>query len=105
MFDFLQEHAIKPSPSLEARPEPVTRQEFDFNELSFLSALQFHLSNGNEMEANRLISWRKKILQLSAIVGWDIAMVVAKNTQHRLTVETSDILSTNLDYLRGKYNL
>jgi len=42
---------------------------------------------------------------LTAIVGWDIAMVVAKNTRERLTVETKDILATNLDYLRRRYNL
>jgi hypothetical protein len=53
----------------------------------------------------KLINWRKKIIQLSTIVGWDIALIIAKNTQDKLTVETKDILSTNINYLKKFYSL
>jgi hypothetical protein len=70
-----------------------------------LSTLQFHLSNNQHEEAQKLISWRKKILQLASIVGWDIAMLVARNTKDKLTVDSRDILSTNVDYLKRMYSL
>ena len=51
------------------------------------------------------MSWRKKIIQLSMLAGWDVAREVAKNTQQKLEVDTKDILSSNIEYLKRMYSL
>ena len=79
--------------------------DYDFNEISFLNALQLHLINNETEKVNKLIEWRKKILQISVLAGWDVARTVAKNTQHKLEIETQDILISNLDYLKNAYSL
>ena len=39
------------------------------------------------------------------LAGWDVARSVAKSTQHKLEVETEDILINNIDFLKQKYSI
>jgi hypothetical protein len=100
---FLKAHEVQKPVEVASIPKPIN--DFDFNELAFLNAVQYHLSMNEHEEVKKLVNWRKKTLQLATIVGWDIALAVAKNTREKLTVETKDILSTNIAYLKKMYSL
>lgn len=67
--------------------------------------MQFHLENNEHEKAGKLVAWRKKIIQLSMMAGWDVARSVASSTQHKLEVETHDILISNIEFLKKSYSL
>ena len=67
----------------------------DQQEFSILSTVEFLLSEGKTDEALRVIRWRKKILKVGALNGWDAAREVARRTIYKLDVTVDDVIEAN----------
>lgn len=68
----------------------------DQQEFSILCTVELLLSEGKIEEASRLIRWRKKILKVAKMNGWDIATELARQTLFKLDVTTNDLIEVNL---------
>ena len=71
-------------------------QSCDQQEFSILSTIEFLLSENKFDEALKVIRWRKKILKVSAMNGWDVAQETANRTWNKLDVDPVDIMEANL---------
>ena len=63
-------------------------KNYDFgaseDELKILTAIEFLISENKILEAMKLIKWKKKIIRLAHLNGWDVAKIIAKNTMKNL---------------------
>ena len=50
------------------------------DELKILTALEYYISNSKLLDATKLIKWRKKIIKLAQMNGWDVASIIAQRT-------------------------
>jgi len=68
----------------------------DQQEFSILCTVELLLSEGKIEEALRLIRWRKKLLKVAQMNGWDVATELARKTLFKLDVSTNDLIEVNL---------
>mmetsp|Transcript_18615 Transcript_18615/g.18592 ORF Transcript_18615/g.18592 Transcript_18615/m.18592 type:complete len:453 (-) Transcript_18615:29-1387(-) len=68
----------------------------DHQEFAVLSAMEFLLTENKVQDALKLLRWRKKILKLANMNGWEIAEDVAKRTLQKLEVTSNDVIDANL---------
>lgn len=68
----------------------------DQQEFALLNTIEFLLSENNLEEALKVIRWRKKVLKISALNGWDVAEEVSKRTWEKLDISVTDIIEANL---------
>ena len=54
------------------------------DEIKIMIILEYYLSNNRLVDAMRLIKWRKKIIKLAQMNGWDVASIIAERTIHKL---------------------
>jgi len=54
------------------------------DEMKILIVLEYYLSNNRLVDAMRLIKWRKKIIKLAQMNGWDVASIIAERTINKL---------------------
>jgi hypothetical protein len=57
---------------------------YDDKEYNILIGIEILLSENKIVEALNLIKWRKKILKLAQISGWNIASLISEKTLHKL---------------------
>jgi RNase H-fold protein (predicted Holliday junction resolvase) len=67
----------------------------DQQEFSVLATVEFLVSEGKSDEALKVIRWRKKILKIAALSGWDVARELARRTVFKLDVTVEDIVEVN----------
>jgi hypothetical protein len=70
------------------------------DEFKTLTAIEFLISENKILEAIKLIKWRKKIIKLAHLNGWDVAKIIAKNTIDKLDITATDIIISNLCFLQ-----
>ena len=68
----------------------------DQQEYALLNTIDYLLSEDDLEEALRVIRWRKKILKISSMNGWEVAQEIAKKTINKLDVTAADIMEANL---------
>ena len=54
------------------------------DELKILTAIELYLSSNRLVDAMKLIKWRKKIIKLAQMNGWDVASIIADRTISKL---------------------
>lgn len=74
----------------------------DHQEFAILSSMEYLLTENKAEDALRLLRWRKKILKLANMNGWEIAEDVARRTLQKLEVTSSDIIDSNFRSMMGK---
>jgi hypothetical protein len=57
------------------------------------------ITEGKTQEALKFLRWRKQILKISELNGWEIANAIAKITNHKLQVHPQDIIQVILNFL------
>ena len=59
----------------------------------------------NDIEtARKLTKWRKSILQLGRITGWEVALLVGSRTYKKCEITSEDIISANYEFLMKNQN-
>jgi len=70
------------------------------DEIKVLGALEMNLSNNKLGDALKLIRWRKKVIKLAQMNGWEVASIIANKTIHKLDVDAADIIMANVSFLQ-----
>lgn len=65
----------------------------------FLSSVEWALETGDVEAAKKLVKWRKSILQIGRIAGWQTALLVGCRTFKKAEVSTEDIIEANYEIL------
>jgi len=56
-------------------------------------------------ETLKLVRWRKKIIKLMEVCGWEVANEISRQTMKKLDVEVDDVIRANLEMaMRNKDN-
>ena len=77
-----------------------TAQEYTYDresveELGLLSSVEFLLTENRIADALRAVRWRKKLLKVAALNGWEVAHTVARNTLSKLDVDERDLINVS----------
>lgn len=67
------------------------------NELSILMGIEMFLGENKIEESLKLVRWRKKILKLMEVCGWEVANEISHKTMKKLEVDIEDIIQANLE--------
>lgn len=73
----------------------------DEQEFSLFSTIEFLLTEDKLEEALKVIRWRKKILKIAALNGWETAQELGKMTFHRLEINSSDIIKASMKVINS----
>ncbi|OMJ95660.1 hypothetical protein SteCoe_907 [Stentor coeruleus] len=68
----------------------------DEQEFSLLSTVEYLLSEDKFDEALKVIRWRKKVLKIAAMDGWEVAQELGKMTFHKLEIDSYDLIKATL---------
>jgi hypothetical protein len=78
-------------------------QSDPFDEFSILSLIDYYVRENNTEKVNKIIKWRKRILEVTKINGWLIGKILAANTLNKFEINDIDIIEANLNFME-KFN-
>ena len=67
------------------------------HEIAILMGVEILLGENKVEEGLKLVRWRKKILKLMEVCGWDVATEISRKTMKKLEVGVDDIISATLE--------
>ena len=71
----------------------------------FLGSLEWALETGDIETAKKLTKWRKSLLQVGRITGWEVALAIGARTYKKQEITPADIIEANYEHLsRLKHN-
>lgn len=80
----------------EKAEEPQKKQPVDnLGEEAFLGSLEWALDAGDIVTCKKLVTWRRSLLKLGRITGWEIALSVAMKTFKSKQITPEDIIEAN----------
>lgn len=90
--------AAERPPGLDERLEEIFKEHrsCDQQEFAVLNTIETLMAENDLTQALRLIRWRKKVLKVAALSGWETARMVARRTVHNLEVTARDLIEENL---------
>ncbi|OMJ74131.1 hypothetical protein SteCoe_27019 [Stentor coeruleus] len=68
----------------------------DEQEFYLFGVIEFLITEDKLDEAMKVIKWRKKILKIAALNGWEIAQEVGRITFYKLEIDSSDIFKASM---------
>ena len=66
---------------------------------AFLGSLEWALDAGDINTCKKLVQWRKSLLKLGRITGWQIALAVGMKTFRSKEIHPEDIIEANYDFM------
>ena len=75
--------------------EEYTYDRESVGELGLLSSVEFLLTENRVEDALKAVRWRKKLLKVAALNGWEVAHAVAKNTLSKLDIDERDLINVS----------
>jgi hypothetical protein len=69
-----------------------------YDEYSILALLDYTIKESDFEKVNKIINWRKKILEVTKIHGWIIGKILAANTLTKYEINDIDIIEVNFYY-------
>ena len=90
--------AAERPPGLDQRLETIFKEHSscDQQEFAVLNTIETLMDDNDLVQALRLIRWRKKVLKVAALSGWETARMVARRTVQSLEVTARDLIEENL---------
>ena len=90
--------SVEKAPGLDQRLEAIFKEHktCDQQEFAVLNAVETLMEENDVAQALRVIRWRKKVLKVAALSGWDTARQVARRTVQTLEVTARDLIEENL---------
>jgi hypothetical protein len=74
-------------------------------EVGILMGVEMLLGENRIEETLKLVRWRKKIIKLMEVCGWEVANEISRQTMKKLDVEVDDVIRANLEMaMRNKDN-
>ena len=67
------------------------------NEIAVLMGVEMLLGENKIEESLKLVRWRRKILKLIEVCGWEVGSEISRRTMKRLEVEIEDVIQVNLE--------
>jgi urease accessory protein UreF len=61
----------------------------------FLGSLEFALETGDIETAKKLTKWRRSLLQVGRITGWEVALAIGLRTYQKQEITAADIIQAN----------
>jgi hypothetical protein len=93
------------TPTKEKRKEEnIVVNSDPYDEYSILTLIDYSIKMNDYNKVNKIIAWRKKILEVTKINGWIIGKILAKNTLNKFEVNDIDIIEANLTFME-KFNI
>jgi hypothetical protein len=84
------------------KKQEIDTISFDhFDEYAILALIDYHIKEKNMDKASRIISWRKKILEVMRINGWVVGKILAANTLDTYQITDMDIIEANLNFMEN----
>ena len=77
----------------------------DEQELGVLASIENFIKNNQVNMALKLVSWRKQIIKLAQLNGWEVANILAKKTIKTLEITHYDIIQVHYIYIYIYYIL
>lgn len=71
------------------------------NENAILNAVEILIGQNKIEEALKLVRWRKNILRIINICGWEVGNEISKRTLKKMNVDIDDIILANLEIAIG----
>ncbi|EAR83213.2 hypothetical protein TTHERM_01002780 (macronuclear) [Tetrahymena thermophila SB210] len=69
-------------------------------EFELLCQIEFYLKESNILDSLKLIRWRKKLIQLQDLVGYEVTNLLLEKTKHKKEFSLQDLLFANVSYLK-----
>lgn len=69
-----------------------------------MGSLEWALESGDIETAKKLTKWRKSLLQVGRITGWEVALAIGARTYKKQEITPVDIIEANYEYLTGLKN-
>ncbi|KAL4466671.1 hypothetical protein ABPG72_016788 [Tetrahymena utriculariae] len=69
-------------------------------EFELLCQIEFNLKESNILDSLKLIRWRKKLIQLQDLVGYEVTNLLLEKTKHKKEFNMQDLLYANVSYLK-----
>ena len=66
-------------------------------EIAVLMGVEMLLGDNRIEESLKLVRWRKKIIKLIEVCGWEVANEISRKTVKRLEVGVDDVIQANLE--------
>ena len=64
-----------------------------------MGSLEWALDAGDMVTCRKLVQWRKSLLKLGRITGWEIALAVGMKTFRSKEILPEDIIEANYDFI------
>ena len=64
-----------------------------------MASLEWALDAGDLAGCKKLVQWRKSLLKLGRITGWEIALAVGMKTFKSKEIHPEDIIEANYEYI------
>ena len=61
----------------------------------FLGSVEWALECGDVQTAKKLVKWRKSLLQVGRITGWEVALALGCKTFAKGEITAADIIEAN----------
>ena len=71
----------------------------NLGEEMFLSSLEWALETGELETARKLTKWRRSLLQIGRITGWEVALAIGCKTFKKGEISPTDIIEANYEYM------
>ncbi|KAL4427066.1 hypothetical protein ABPG74_021173 [Tetrahymena malaccensis] len=69
-------------------------------EFELLCQIEFYLKESNILDSLKLIRWRKKLIQIQDLVGYEVTNLLLEKTKHKKEFNMQDLLFANVSYLK-----